>query len=76
MWVGLLAAATRRSIGRAWLAAATICGHRPMGSTDELEELVDEHADDFSMLTPGERNLVARGPLLCCTAENADKKLS
>jgi len=71
----LLEAATLRSIGRSWQAGATAdCGHGLIGNTVELDEVMDEHADDLlSDVTAGEENFLSlRGPLSCCTAAHTE----
>jgi len=68
-----LAAATRRSIGRSWPAAAADCEHGLTGNTHELDELIDKQADVLSEVTAGEDNFLSlRGPLSCCTAARAE----
>jgi len=71
--IGLLAAATRRSIGRSRPVAAADCGHGLMGNMDELDGVTDKLVVDLSVLTAGEENcLNLRGPLSCCTAAHTE----
>jgi len=58
-------------MGRSGAAAG--CGHGLMGNADELDEVLDEHADDLSEVTTGEENFLSlRGPLSCCTAAHTE----
>jgi len=48
-----------RSIGRSRPAAEAGCGHGLIGSTDEVDELIDEQVDDLLVATAGELNVLS-----------------
>ena len=48
-----------RSIGRSRPAAEASCGHGLIGSTDEVDELIDEQVDDLLVATAGELNVLS-----------------